>query len=76
MKQMTLSSHPEAVGAGAFEPTIGEQIRLDRFLEGVKSSGREELLSAVQMLAKHFYVTHPATVRWLAKEAAKNLVGS
>lgn len=73
---MTLSSHPEARDAGVFEPTIGEQIRLDRFLDGVKGSGREELLDAVQLLAKHYYVTHPATVRWLANEAAKNLVGS
>ena len=74
--QMTLSSHPEASDAGAFEPTIGEQIRLDRFLEGVKSSGRDELLDAVQMLAKHYYVTHPAVCRWLSREAARNLVGS
>ena len=73
---MTVSSHPEASGAGVFEPTIGEQIRLDRFLDGVKGSGREELLDAVQMPAKHYYVTHPAVCRWLSREAARNLVGS
>ena len=68
--------HPEVVDVAAFEPTIGEQMRLDTFLAGTESLDRDELLRAVQLLARHFYVTHPATVRWLAKEATHNLIGS
>ncbi len=66
---------PEQHTVGIFEPTIGDQMRLDQFLSGLEKMGREELLQAVEMLAQHFFVAHPASVRWLAGEAARNLGG-
>lgn len=68
--------HTERHDIGAFEPTIGEQMRLDRFLVSVEAMDKDQLVQAVEMLAKHFYIQHPVSVRWLAREAAANLVGS
>ena len=73
---MTLAKHPESREASPFEPTIGEQLRLDGFLASARDMSRDDLLEAVQLLAHHFFVTHPASVRFLAKEAARNLMGS
>ena len=68
--------HPEQQTVGCFEPTIGEQMRLDRFLAGIEEMDRDQLVQAVEMLAQHFFVQHPVSVRWLAREAAANLAGS
>ena len=68
--------HPEQQAAGCFEPTIGEQMRLDRFLVSAREMDREQLVQAVEMLAQHFFVQHPVSVRWLAREAAANLAAS
>lgn len=68
--------HPDQHTIGAFEPTIGEQMRLDSFLAGLEKMDREELLQAATMLGQHYFVQHPASVRWLAREAARNLSDS
>lgn len=65
--------HPEQHTIGIFEPTIGDQMRLDQFLSGLERMGREELVQAAEALARHFFISHPASVRWLAGEAARNL---
>ena len=68
--------HPEAMELAAMEPTIGQQMRCDSFVAACEGLSRTELLEAIRPLAQHFFCTSPQVVRWLASEAAKNLVNS
>lgn len=69
-----VAQHPEAQGVSVLEPTIGDQMRLDRFLESMKQAGEEELREALALLAHQFFVSSPCQVRYLANEAARNLI--
>ena len=70
-----MDCHPEIVGDLSFEPTIGDQMRLDSFLSSMSESTEEELREALALLAHQFFVANPVQVRYLAKEAARNLSG-
>jgi len=71
-----VSRHPEDVGDLCLTPTIGDQMRLDRFLESMKGATEEELREALALLAHQFFVAAPVQVRYLAREAARNLMGA
>lgn len=68
--------HPECAGSDpGFEPTVGEQLRLSQFLTQLERIGEEELRALCRQMAVQVLVTHPAAMRWLAREAARNLSG-
>ena len=69
--------HPEASNANLFEPTIGEQFRYGEFKRGLdKLDDVDELRQMAVLLAKQAMIIQPATIRYLAKEAANNLCSS
>ena len=69
--------HPEASNANLFEPTIGEQFRFEEFKRGLeKLDDLDELRQIAILLAKQALVVQPASIRYLAKEAARNLSSS
>ena len=70
-------SHPEASDANSLEPTIGEQFRFEEFKRGLeKMDDVKELREIATLLAKQALVIQPASIRYLAKEAARNLSSS
>lgn len=70
-------SHPEASDANSLEPTIGEQFRYEEFKRGLeKMNDVKELREIATLLAKQALVIQPASIRYLAKEAARNLNSS
>ena len=73
---MSDAVHPEQEKASPFEPTVGDQLRLARFLKGMEQATTEELQEALALIAHQFFVAQPSQIRYLAKEAARNLVGS
>lgn len=69
--------HPEASDANSLEPTIGEQFRFEEFKRGLeKLHDLDELREIATLLAKQALVIQPASIRYLAKEAARNLSSS
>ena len=69
--------HPEASNANLFEPTIGEQFRYEEFKRGLdKLDDVDELRQIAVLLARQAMIIQPATIRYLAKEAANNLCSS
>lgn len=69
--------HPEASYENLFEPTIGEQLRFEEFKRGLeKLDDVDELKEVAVLLARQALVIQPASIRYLAKEAARNLSSS
>lgn len=69
--------HPEASNANLLEPTIGEQFRYEEFKRGLdKLDNVDELRQIAVLLAKQALVVQPASIRYLAKEAARNLASA
>jgi hypothetical protein len=73
---MSDAVHPEQDSAPALEPTIGDQLRLAKFLKGMEEATKDELQEALHLLAHQFFISQPSQIRYLASEAARNLVGS
>ena len=72
-----MPKHPEANEANSLEPTIGEQFRFEEFKRGLeKLDDVRELREVATLLAKQALVIQPASIRYLAKEAARNLSSS
>lgn len=72
-----MPKHPEANEANSLEPTIGEQFRFEEFKRGLeKMDDVRELREIATLLAKQALVIQPASIRYLAKEAACNLSSS
>ena len=70
-------SHPEASDANSLEPTIGEHFRFEEFKRGLeKMDDVKELREIATLLAKQAFLIQPASIRYLAKEAARNLSSS
>jgi hypothetical protein len=65
--------HPESLGMQAIEPSVGDLLRLKEFLDGVEKAGERELRELCRLMARSVFVSHPATVRWLSREAAAGL---
>ena len=72
-----MPKHPEANEANSLEPTIGEQFRYEEFKRGLeKMDDVRELREIATLLAKQALLLQPASIRYLAKEAAQNLTSS
>ena len=71
-----MKEHPEANKGNSFEPTIGEQLRFAEFSKNLDKADPREVLEVAKMLGKQAMVTQPAVIRYLAKEAASNLMGN
>lgn len=67
--------HPEGGDEGGFEPTIGEELRLAQFLKGLDQANEDELRTIAKQMAQQILVVYPSAMRWLAREAARNLSG-
>lgn len=65
-------NHPECQGNQGIEPSVGEMLRLNEFLEGIKQLGEQDLRALCCKMAQQNLVAYPATLRWLAKEAARS----
>ena len=73
---MSDAVHPEQPSTQILEPTVGDQLRLAKFLKGMEEATRDELQEALHLLAHQFFITQPTQIRYLANEAARNLVGA
>ena len=71
-----MKEHPEANKGNSFEPTVGEQLRFAEFSKNLDKADPKEVLEVAKMLGKQAMVTQPAVIRYLAKEAANNLMGN
>ena len=71
--------HPhqtERDGDRGFEPTVDEHLRLGRFIAALDRASEAELRQIAKQMAQQVLMTYPAAMRWLAKEAARNLSGA
>ena len=69
-----MPEHPEAPEVNSLEPTIGEQFRFEEFKRGLeRMDDVKELREIALLLAKQALLLQPASIRYLAKEAARNL---
>lgn len=68
--------HPEQNQAAGLEPTVDEQIRLGRFVASLEEATVEQLRHWCRLLAQQAMVLQPAAMRYLAREAARNLAGA
>lgn len=69
-------NHPESLGSQALEPSVGDLLRFRAFQDGVEKLTERnlpELKQLLELLGRQVFVAHPASVRWLVGEAAKNL---
>ena len=70
-----MAIHPEAIQDNGFEPTVGEELRLAQFLNGLDRANESELREISKAMARQILVVYPSAMRWLAREAAQNLQG-
>ena len=72
-----MSEHPEVTDTNSLEPTIGEQFRYEDLKRGIdRLDDLGELKELAKLLAKQAMLIQPASIRYLAKEAARNLSSS
>lgn len=62
----------EQQGPGLLEPSVGDQLRLGRFLKTLEKADREDLLEICKAMAQQVFVGHPSVVRFLLREATAN----
>lgn len=67
--------HPERAQDNGLEPTVGEQLRLGEFLKTLERAGEPELRELCRAMARQVLLVYPAAMRYLAREAARNLSG-
>jgi ParB-like chromosome segregation protein Spo0J len=67
--------HPERAQDNGLEPTVGEQVRLGKFLKQLDETGEAELRTLCRQMAHQVLVMYPSAMRYLAREAARNLSG-
>lgn len=65
--------HPEQPRDLGLEPTIGDQLRLADALRLIERAEPEELRQVARLLAQQAFVTHPAAIRYLTREAGRHL---
>lgn len=58
------------------EPTVGEELRLAALLKEIDQVPAESLRPVCRAMARQVLVTYPAAMRFLAREAARNLGGA
>lgn len=66
--------HPENESLNTLEPTVGEQLRLAEFNHKLDKLDGKELREIAKILAKQALVVQPSAIRYLAREAARNLM--
>lgn len=79
LNELSMSDHPEvdAENSNSLEPTIGECFRLEEFKRGIdKIENIDELREIAKLLAQQAMMLQPAAIRYLAKEAARNLTSA
>ena len=69
------TAHPERGPDDGLEPTVGEQLRLAQFLNALDKANEAELREIARAMAQQVLVTFPSAMRFLAREAARNLAG-
>lgn len=69
------SLHPERGMDDGLEPTVGEQLRLAQFVNALDRASEDELRGIAKQMAQQVMVTYPSALRFLAREAARNLAG-
>lgn len=67
------ASHPEQTGDVGLEPGVNELLALRRITDELERAGIDELRQAAIAMARLVVVVHPAALRYLANEAARNL---
>lgn len=67
--------HPERAQDNGLEPTVGEQLRLGEFLKLLDKASEPELREISRRMAEQVLVVYPAAMRYLSREAARNLGG-
>jgi len=60
-------------GAGRFEPTVGDHLRLGQFVAAIDQASPDQLRDLCRRLAQQSLLVYPAMLRGLAQEAAENL---
>lgn len=65
--------HPESLGMQAMEPSVGDLLRLREFQSVLERAGEADLRKMCQLMAQQVFVTHPAVVRYLSREAAAGI---
>lgn len=69
------NAHPERGIDDGLEPTVGEQLRLAQFVNALDRASEQELREIAKQMAQQVMVTYPSALRFLAREAARNLSG-
>lgn len=69
------NAHPERGIDDGLEPTVGEQLRLAQFVNALDKANEDELREIAKQMAQQVLVTYPSALRFLAREAARNLAG-
>lgn len=64
---------PDRGQVNALEPSVGDQIRLGQAISLIERAGLDDLRRLAREMATAVFVVHPAAVRHLAQEAARNL---
>lgn len=54
---------------------MGEELRLGEFLRTLERASEEDLRAMCRLMARQVLVVYPAAIRYLAREAARNLAG-
>lgn len=67
--------HPEQPRDAGLEPTVGEQLRLAEALQLIERAGTDDLRQIARLLAQQALMVQPAAIRYLSREAARNLGG-
>jgi hypothetical protein len=67
--------HPERGQDDGLEPTVGEQLRLAEFLKALEKANEAELREISKQMAQQILVVYPAAIRYLSREAARNMAG-
>jgi hypothetical protein len=55
----------------ALEPSVSERLRLGQAINTIEKANEQELRTLARQMAHLVFMVHPATVRYLVKEAAE-----
>ncbi|MGA1640998.1 MAG: hypothetical protein ACO4AL_11675 [Steroidobacteraceae bacterium] len=55
----------------ALEPSVSERLRLGQAINTIEKANEQELRTLAKQMAHLVFMVHPATVRYLVKEAAE-----
>lgn len=67
--------HPERTQDDGLQPTVGEHLRLGRFLKLLEEADEKQLREICRAMAEQVLIVYPSAMRFMAREAARNLQG-